>query len=111
MLGPYTSGETGRPVTLDFDDDPVDLSGLTVKMTMEKANGTEITFAGTVAWVDDTIGRCQIEFAASDLTLDPGVDWEVRVGQVWAGDGTEIVATLRLVIPIDSPVGSVPTFV
>ena len=90
--GPFVSGETPLPFTVKFDPTHVLVIGTTTSVT----------------WADDTIGLVQVEFDSADLLLGAGVEHEDRVLMVWTGDGTNLVATVRIKVPIDAAVGTPP---
>jgi hypothetical protein len=107
--GPFKSGETPLPFTVKFDPTDIDFSGFSLDATMTDHAGVEMTFAGLVTWSDDTIGLVQVEFASADLLLGVGVEHEDRMLAVWTGDGTNLVASLDIHVPIDASVGTPPS--
>jgi hypothetical protein len=68
-----------------------------------------MSFTGSVTWSDEASGLVQVEFAQADLLLTGSRDHEDRVLMVWTGDGTSLVATLRIKVPIDAAVGTPPS--
>ena len=106
--GPFVYGETPLPFTVKFDPTDIIFTGFALDATMEAHDGTEMAFAGSVTWADDTIGLVQVEFDSADLLLGAGVEHEDRVLMVWTGDGTNLVATVRIKVPIDAAVGTPP---
>ena len=59
-IGPYTEGETPRPVTVWMDEDPIDLSGYTVDGVALDVDGVAQAFAGTAVWDDATVGTVTV---------------------------------------------------
>lgn len=106
--GPFTSGEVPLPFTVKFDPTDISFVGFALAATMEDHDGVEMTFAGTVDWADDTTGLVQVEFASADLLITGDREHEDRTLMVWTGDGTNLVATLRIKVPINVPVGTPP---
>lgn len=106
--GPFKSGEVPLPFTVKFDPSDIDFTGFTLAATMTDHDGVEMTFAGLVEWDDDTKGIVRVELAAADLTLDAGVEHEDRMLAVWAGDGTNLVASLDIRVPVDASIGTPP---
>ena len=107
--GPFTSGEVPLPFTVKFDPTDIDFTGFSLEATMLSHMGVEMPFGGTVTWVDDTTGVVLVEFAANDLLLAAAVEHEDRRLQVWTGDGTNLVATVMIKVPIDASIGTPPT--
>lgn len=106
--GPFTSGETPLPFTVKFDPTDIDFTGFALDATMEDHDGVEMAFAGSVTWSDEATGLVQVEFDSADLLLTGSREHEDRVLMVWTGDGTNLVATLRIKVPIDAAVGTPP---
>lgn len=107
--GPYISGEIPLPFTVKYDETDIDFTTFSLAATMENHDGSERAFTGTVTWADVATGLVQVEFASADLLLDAGVEHEDRLLMIWTGDaGTNLVATLRVKVPIDWSVGTPP---
>ena len=107
--GPFKSGEVPLPFTVKFDPTDIDFTGFSLDATMTDHAGVEMSFAGTVDWADDSKGIVQVEFAAADLLLGVGVEHEDRTLAVWTGDGTNLVASFDIRVPIDASVGTPPS--
>lgn len=109
-IGPYTNGEIPRPVTVYFDDDPIDLTGFTLSVTAERiVNGvwTEYTWAGTVVWADASIGQATLDFGVGDIVHTGGDVTPHRI-QLWADDGTNKLATVLILFDVYTQVGTIP---
>jgi hypothetical protein len=106
--GPFKSGEAPLPFTVKFDPIDIDFTGFTLAATMAGHSGAEMTFTGTVTWSDITKGIVQVDFAVLDLQLAAGVEHEDRLLAIWATDGTNLIASLDIKVPIDMAVGTPP---
>ncbi len=110
VLDSYVSGEKPRPFTVKMDSENIDFSATVflIEATYEDNDGTEIAFAGAVAWDDDSVGRVLVTFDQADLLLAAGVEHETRRLMIWVGNGFTLLATLLLKVPIDASVGTPP---
>ena len=106
--GPYISGEIPLPFTVKFSPTDINFAGFSLGATMENHDGTERTFTGTVTWNDIATGLVNVQFAEADLLLTAGVEHEDRLLMLWAGNGANRPATLRIKVPIDWSVGTPP---
>jgi hypothetical protein len=107
--GPFTSGEVPLPFTVRFDPSDINFTGFSLEATMKSHLGVEMPFGGTVVWGDETVGEVIVNFAANDLLLAAAVEHEDRELQIWTGDGSNLVATVKIRVPIDDAVGTPPT--
>lgn len=107
--GPFKSGEIPLPFTVKFDPTDIDFTGFSLAATMTDHAGVEMTFSGLVEWADEATGLVRVEFAAADLLLDAGVEHEDRRLAVWTGDGTNLVASLDIKVPVDMSIGTPPS--
>lgn len=107
-IGPYTVGEIPEDLVHQFlthDDQPIDISGFTVKVVLATAGASTGTVK-TGSVVDGANGQAGIDFNAGDLAT--AGEWWL---QFWADNGV-----IRLSSPIHeftvSPAagGTTPTF-
>ena len=107
--GPFKSGEVPLPFTVKFDPTDINFTGFSLAATMTDHAGVEMTFSGAVSWQDELTGLVKVEFSKDDLLLGDGVEHEDRNLAVWAGDNTNLVASLDIKVPIDASVGTPPS--
>jgi len=107
--GPFISGEVPLPFTVKFDPTDINFTGFSLEATMHSHLEVEMPFGGSVTWFDEVTGVVQVEFASNDLLLAAGVEHEDRKLMVWTGDGTNLVATVVIKVPIDAAIGTPPS--
>ena len=108
--GPYTDGEIPLPFTIKFDETDIDFStGFTVDATLVDDDGTEMSFAGTVTFQDDTTGLVRVDLGAADIAVPAARLVITRRLQIWTGDGgTNKVATVVVKYNCHPAVGTPP---
>ena len=109
--GPYTDGEIPLPFTVKFDEIDIDFSAsFTVEATLVDDDGTEMAYAGTVTFEDDTIGLVRVDLGAADVAVPVGRLVITRRLQIWTGDGgTNKVATVVVKYNCHPAVGTPPS--
>ena len=109
VVGPYTNGEIPFPLKVQFEPEPVDLTGYTLAVRIENGVGDERTFTGSVTWDDAATGRATVSWGAGDVDLtDPTTDEERFSMQVWAVGPQNKIATSLIMWTTYRNVGSVP---
>ena len=106
--GPYTSGEVPLPFTVKFDPTDIDFTGFSVNATLVDEDLTEMTFNGTAVWEDIDVGIVRIDLAAEDVECPTGKLLVTRRLRVWAGDLTNVVATLEVKFNCHPSLAAVP---
>lgn len=106
--GPFTSGEKPISFTVKFDPSDIDFSGYTLGATLLDDDGTEMVFAGSVVWSDDSIGLVTVTLGAADVAVPVSKLVITRRLQIWAGDGTTLVATVEIKYNCHPAIGTPP---
>jgi len=108
--GPYTNGEVPLPFTFKFDPVDIDFSQtvFTLAATLVDDDGTEMAFAGGVSWDDATIGQVRVDLQAADVAVPAGKLMITRRLMVWAGDGTNRVASVEIKYNCRPSIGTPP---
>ncbi len=109
--GPYTDGETPLPFNMKFDETDIDFSvgGFVVEATLTDDDGTEMSFAGTVTFADDTIGLVRVDLGAADVAVPVDTLLLTRRLQIWTGDGTNRIASVTIKFNCHPAIGTPPS--
>lgn len=104
-IGPFVQGEVPPPFVytfLDADGDPIDLSGgYTARFVYQERDGTPVTRTATV--LAGTGGQVSYTWVAADFP-SPGQ----YTGRMWAGNGANRWASVRILYDVAVPIGAVP---
>lgn len=106
--GPFVSGEKPLSIPLRFDESDVDFTGYAIEATLLDYNLAEMVFDGSVAWTDESVGLALLTFGADDVTVPVGQLIVTRRCMVWAGNGTNRVATLEIKYNCHPAIGTPP---
>lgn len=103
-LAALTAGEKIK-VDVQFHKTEVDLTGFAVDVRVTR-DDVELDLAGGVAWLDITKGQCRVTFGEGDIDVAPEEERSRYRMEVWAGDGTERIASLLIVFDVYQHVGA-----
>lgn len=105
--GPFHEGEKPLPVLVDFyAANPNDLSGYSLAVTCTR-DGVELGSWGSAVWDDASTARA--ELSIPEIVLASGATEQLFKVQVWAGDGSNRVATAEIWFYGYPAVGTVPS--
>ena len=101
--GPFTAGEKPLAIPVSFLETPDDLTGWDLAVTAEIDGVENLAYGATITWSDATLALATLRLP--ELT---GAG-SVHSVQVWAGNGTQRIASLPIQFKVVAAVGTAPS--
>jgi hypothetical protein len=105
-IGPFTAGEKPAAIAVSFfEEDPPDMYEWAVGVTATK-DGVEVdSWDGAAVWQDPELALAALSLGELTAGDDGPALWEV---QLWAGDGTYLIASVVIRFMVHPSVGTPP---